>query len=300
MGLLKNKLLKEDQNYINAFQVIDLISAYADDDSKTVVKYLLRENIYKSLLTYCRDDIGNYEIIDSYPFCTYGVLTTIFELKDYDQNFLITSFNYPELLEYEDLLWRKSDLLNCSSIVKIGIDTKIIEHFLKYNYCKNNKDDFKPFSDFENTNKVISNISKAPPPIIPIKGGFIQNNKAKNSIEMSLDTAHKEIGQLQKEISNLNVKLLKKEERIKELEALQINKNAIINTDISLKNSDLVFISVLMKNLQNAITVKGNKSQAKILQKIETESNGVIGLSKSRTEKVMQEANKLYKQLINK
>lgn len=106
--------------------------------------------------------------------------------------------------------------------------------------------------------------------------------------------------QLQKENNQLKDQLAQAQQQIKELEEMQSAKNAIINDEITLKDSDLLFIAVLMENLRNAITVKANKSQARILQKIENENNGITGLSKSRTDKLMGEANKIYKSLKNK
>ncbi|WP_171262956.1 hypothetical protein [Acinetobacter sp. ANC 4169] len=55
-----------------------------------------------------------------------------------------------------------------------------------------------------------------------------------------------------------------------------------------------------MKELQNEISVRANKSQAKILQKIEDENNDIKGLSKSRTEKIVAKANNYYKVLKDK
>ena len=44
--------------------------------------------------------------------------------------------------------------------------------------------------------------------------------------------------------------------------------NAINDIEISLKNSELLFIAVLLKKLQSAITTKRHKSQNAILQSI--------------------------------
>ena len=108
------------------------------------------------------------------------------------------------------------------------------------------------------------------------------------------------VDNLNAEIAQLKDQLAQAQQYIQELEEMQSAKNAIINDEITLKDSDLLFIAVLMENLKNAITVKANRVQSKILQKIENESNGITGLSKSRTEKLMSEANKIYKALKNK
>lgn len=79
----------------------------------------------------------------------------------------------------------------------------------------------------------------------------------------------------------------------------QSNENAIIFQEISLENSDLILVSILFKMLQDEIKIKSHKSQAKILQKIEDSHSHIKGLSKSRTDKLMGKANKLYKQLNN-
>lgn len=106
---------------------------------------------------------------------------------------------------------------------------------------------------------------------------------------------------LNNQIARLRNLVTEKEEKIKELELIQTNhaihvvhQNA---TNENINNSDLLLISVLLKELQNEIPLKSKKSQSKILQKIEDENNNIKGLSKSRTEKIIAEANKLYKSL---
>lgn len=90
-----------------------------------------------------------------------------------------------------------------------------------------------------------------------------------------------------------NKKLKEQLESVKTLEP----KNATNQNIKNINNSDLLLISVLLKELRNAILIRANKSQAKILQKIEDENNDIKGLSKSRTEKIIADANKLYKSL---
>lgn len=103
-------------------------------------------------------------------------------------------------------------------------------------------------------------------------------------------------------------KLLKENEVLKECisnyetenKQFQETQNEIPNTKSNLLNSDLLLISALLNMLQREIKIKANKSQAKILQKIENEHIGIKGLSKSRTEKITADANRIYKPLINK
>lgn len=95
------------------------------------------------------------------------------------------------------------------------------------------------------------------------------------------------------EIKKLKAELLEKEEEMQ----CQQDKNAMELQKIEYKNSDLMLIAVLLSALQNEIKVKANRSQSKILQKIEDEHIGIKGFSKSRTEKIIAEANKAYKSL---
>lgn len=106
----------------------------------------------------------------------------------------------------------------------------------------------------------------------------------------------------QTKIDTLQAELAQAQERIKQLEEMQysVNENATLEEEISLQDSDLLFISVLLKMLQSEIKVKSQQSQSKILQKIENSYGYMGGLSKSRTEKLMKEANGVYKRLNNK
>lgn len=128
---------------------------------------------------------------------------------------------------------------------------------------------------------------------------LVDNTKLKNTIaSLELDVAieKQEVENLNKEIERLKAKNLELEN-----ERLQFyqKENAINEVEINLTNSDLLLISVLLRMLQNEIKVRGNKSQAKVLQRIEDEHRSIKGLSKSRTEKVLASANSLYKSLIN-
>ncbi|WP_374253427.1 hypothetical protein [Acinetobacter brisouii] len=78
---------------------------------------------------------------------------------------------------------------------------------------------------------------------------------------------------------------------------LKVCQNENSEDEISLKDSDLLFISALVTMLKNE---KKRNSQSFILGKIEEDHQEIKGLSKSRTEKVMAKANKLYKSIGNK
>jgi hypothetical protein len=72
-----------------------------------------------------------------------------------------------------------------------------------------------------------------------------------------------------------------------------------LEEDEIIPNSHLLLIAALKIMLQNEIKVKSNKSQAKILQKIEDENKERSGLSVSNTSKILPKANKAYKALNN-
>lgn len=115
------------------------------------------------------------------------------------------------------------------------------------------------------------------------------------------DTSVKELTPSEK--SNDYDRLLKENEelknRIAKLEAKEMqssnNQNAISSSEISLSNSDLLLLAALVKMLSNE---KRAYSQSKILETIEDNHEGIKGLSKSRTEKVLAAANRIYKPLI--
>ena len=109
------------------------------------------------------------------------------------------------------------------------------------------------------------------------------------------------IENLNAEIARLKQEMVSKDQTIAELQQKNgslVAENAINDIEISLKNSELLFIAVLLKKLQSAITTKRHKSQNAILQSIENEYGVGSGLSKSTTDKIMKKANGIYKSLI--
>jgi hypothetical protein len=115
------------------------------------------------------------------------------------------------------------------------------------------------------------------------------------NLELDLAIEKTKVEKLNGEISHLKA-------HIEELESKKMQypqkDNAINDIEITLKNSELLFIAVLLKKLQSAITTKRHKSQNAILQSIETEYGVGSGLSKSTTDKIMKKANGIYKSLI--
>lgn len=116
------------------------------------------------------------------------------------------------------------------------------------------------------------------------------------NLELDLAIEKTKVEKLNEEIGHLKAHIAELES--KKMQFLQ-KENATNDNEINLTNSDLLLVSALLAILQSEIKVKANKSQAKVLQRIEDEHKGVKGLSKSRTEKIMGAANKLYKPLIN-
>lgn len=123
-----------------------------------------------------------------------------------------------------------------------------------------------------------------------------------SSIEQtSPNTEHinAEITELRKVVMEKTKNIEELQEQIAELEAKQMqffnNQNAIIDDKINLRNNDLLFIAALVKMLSSEKRVY---TQSKILEMIEDNHKGIKGLSKSRTEKLLAAANKIYKPLI--
>ena len=116
------------------------------------------------------------------------------------------------------------------------------------------------------------------------------------NLELDLAIEKTKVEKLNEEIGHLKAHIAELES--KKMQFLQ-KENATDDDEINLTNSDLLLVSALLAILQSEIKVKANKSQAKVLQRIEDEHKGIKGLSKSRTEKIMGAANKLYKPLIN-
>lgn len=113
--------------------------------------------------------------------------------------------------------------------------------------------------------------------------------KHRDELLVKVDELESEISQLKGKIADLEMEKMKYDQEI----------NEINESEIKLINSDLLLVSVLLKMLQNEIKLKGNKSQAKILQRIEDENKIIKGLSKSRTEKIMANANSAFKSMKN-
>jgi len=115
----------------------------------------------------------------------------------------------------------------------------------------------------------------------------------------NVENLNTEITQLRKVVMDKTKNIEELQERIAKLEPKEMqysnNQNAITDAEINLTNNDLVFLAALIKMLSNE---KRAYTQSKILEMIEDNHEGIKGLSKSRTEKVLAAANKIYKPLI--
>ncbi|TXJ09376.1 MAG: hypothetical protein E6Q25_03300 [Acinetobacter sp.] len=305
MGLLAEILQEESEKFINVLDAIEMIVKETTDDEQTVARYLyLNEtNFARYIPTYVRGETGIFHDNDAFLNerfqSTHSLLSKIVFLENYDKKLSLTKHNAPFLSDLWSCYWLKSEFFNLELIKSLGIDNTTYTLFLANKELINL--DITQIQSMDGFNESV---------LLPDQARYgnltIGHATPKHYQQQNKELLEK-VEQLENTVKSRDAEINQLQERIKELEVLQTNvqtvidsENAIINADIGFKNSDLVFIAVLMKNLQNAITVRGNKSQAKILQKIENESNGITGLSKSRTEKVMQEANKIYKSLINK
>lgn len=115
-----------------------------------------------------------------------------------------------------------------------------------------------------------------------------------SALTLELNQYKRQFEQSQSEINSLKVRIAELEQQTSQQ---QNEKDELNNQN---RNSDLLLIATLMTKAIEPRKNQRARTQAEILESIEVESNGITGLSKSRTEKVIAEARKLYKSLKNK
>ena len=230
-----------------------------------------------------------------------------------DKKFSSTSIELninEELFEFSHIYIRKNDLYSFEYLKEITVN--ICSGYTKFGEAKFGDIDLQQLHSALDEYR-----SKQPKPFSDewydshpkLKGPHIGANEFRQPLKDQQDDniGNPSIGHASLEhYQQQRDKLLKENEILKELltnfenEKIQFQetKNATLNAESCLLNSDLILLSALLNMLQNEIKVKANKSQAKILQKIEDEHKGIKGLSKSRTEKIIAEANRIYKPLI--
>ncbi|MFU8925109.1 hypothetical protein [Acinetobacter puyangensis] len=286
MGLLDNQKLKIQQEYTKIWDVVQKL-------------YDLSGNNW--------DEVGQ--------FLGHHDFDTKLQLYRVDSHLKINLVNF----DFEPI----RNLINTLSMMWLEQDDEELKNlrFKLYSYYWNSfdLDIFEPLKNigFNNDNplqKTIPKISKAPKPITPLNGSsIIPTQKRDQAVKDSIGCGQPSVQQLEPNIENLNTEIMrlkgvvmdktknieKLQERIAELEVKEMqfhsSRNAINNDEINLINNDLIFVAALVKMLSNE---KRAYTQSKILEMIEDANNGITGLSKSRTEKVMAVANKLYKPLI--
>ncbi len=295
MGLYEEIQNIATEKYIEINVAVECLAMHEGSIYKAIM-VMLHYRFDEELCCYKKNDFYEFIDIDNdkiEEYSSWGVLQDI--KQDIESKGLIHSKECKLSEEIKEKTkkyhWSLEDFYNLKSIESIADKLNTIIKFKKY----------------KEQQVVMPFISKAPPPLKPVKGmgSSYSSSKIKaSSDEMVLDVTSQEIEQLKIENEKLKIQLDKLNKKIEELKIQEIEiinkENAMIEEEITLQDSDLVFISILMKLLKNATTIGANKSQNKILQKIEDDYIGIKGLSKSRTDKVMSKANGLYKNLINK
>lgn len=275
MGLLAKIIQNEAKKFLKIDQAILIVKHLFRESYRTTWIYLSQNHVFGDLEVYEKGKNLSFNIIDKGG--------TFVEADDYVLSGGVDTTSYFPGSIHEKY-WKKSDFLELESIRKIGITYEIIDHYLNYHYIKAGHDSFTPFKDIPSPN------FDELPTQEPIGCG----NPTIQQTEPTIENLNAEIARLKQE-------MVSKDQTIAELQQKNgslVAENAINDIEISLKNSELLFIAVLLKKLQSAITTKRHKSQNAILESIETEYGVGSGLSKSTTDKIMKKANGIYKSLI--
>ena len=293
---------QENEKYINAIEALELM-AYKTNNSITNVArrllldefnktaYMFKLNEFEKIELYCSEKgfDGGYVITTEFLKLAISTLGTF----DYVETDIYgNEYEYSQA-DWFDYYWLKSDYFQC--VARFGVaetdikKLKAFEAMRSFQFiqerqieAEQSEQDQRLKADF----KVISEI-------------FM--DEVKEFDEKELQQTDPNIESLNAEIARLKQEMVSKDQTIAELQQKNgslVAENAINDIEISLKNSELLFIAVLLKKLQSAITTKRHKSQNAILQSIENEYGVGSGLSKSTTDKIMKKANGIYKSLI--
>jgi hypothetical protein len=267
MGQLSDLVRSEERKFLSIHASILIIKHLFNESAKTTIIFLGQSKIFDTLNIYEKDHYYRFTPIDGSHILS--------ELSDYALTGKTDTTGFFSS-DVHKKYWEKSAFLKFKPIKEIGITNEIIEQFLNYRYYEAGHEGFTPFKD------------RAIPIVIGCGNPTIQQTDPN-------------IESLNAEIARLKQEMVSKDQTIAELQQKNgslVAENAINDIEISLKNSELLFIAVLLKKLQSAITTKRHKSQNAILQSIETEYGVGSGLSKSTTDKIMKKANGIYKSLI--
>lgn len=205
-------------------------------------------------------------------------------------------YNYTELNSAETFLNSsiKIGQLQCHNhqILKLDLQKFLSDQNIYIIGFNKNADDESTLNSFEKENQELkAEINK-------LKGELKNIASCNDSQFGNTSIGFASVEDYQKQRDELLIENKKLKEQLLLLTSLEPG-NAINEDTKNINNSDLLLICVLLQELQNAISIKANKSQTRILQKIEDQNTDIKGLSKSRTEKIIAAAKKLYKSLKN-
>lgn len=326
------------KNYINQIEPcddkavgivpVDYWAVTKDILDKALVNFTYSGNTFSemyeesdyALYFWLKEDFYNFDGFKKVNFVinddTYERYLTYKKLDEYENKANIEQKNKPAELHYTFYLFKKPLLtFHEAACIITGYDPQYVEQCQNDTNFKQNFSNYLGAKDYIDTctdaqilsynsmdNRIDSESFKH---FLANDGTFIDgfNDHLRNiKTDENYNNQHSIIDQLKEENEKLNNEILILKEQLNGLEnpklQSQQDENAMDYSEINILNSDLLLISALLYTLQNEIKVRGNKSQSKILQKIEDEHVGIKGLSKSRTEKIIAEANKIYKPLI--
>ena len=266
MGLAQTIFNSIKEKYFSVWDIISLIEQKPNNDLFDIGLFLGHINIEEHISIYIRDKFYNLHEVDlNYNGNPLGeIIDCLMDIMPFDSDEEQQKGRMKVRSKADMLFFSKQDIYNFKPIMDLGIIEGFNEQIAEPLY----KEPTQAYAEFEKINA---------------------------SLELDLAIEKNKVEKLNEEISHLKA-------HIAELESKKMQypqkENAINDIEITLKNSELLFIAVLLKKLQSAITTKRHKSQNAILQSIETEYGVGSGLSKSTTDKIMKKANGIYKSLI--
>jgi hypothetical protein len=135
MGLLQTKLQSNINEYVRALSAIEYLALMTTDKTEIVAKYLLNNQVEFLLDSYVVNDL--FQINETGCDCngiyaaTLSILNTVANFNqftlDWNDRLSLTSFDYPELKQFENLYWKKSDLFNLPAIIEAGLKLEEFE-----------------------------------------------------------------------------------------------------------------------------------------------------------------------------
>lgn len=216
MGEISNFVKEEEKEYLSVLNAILIMKDYCKDSAQTIGKFLGQTQIFYNLSLYKKNKFLSFEPVGvaDHDFIQY--------LLDY----LISGKTdirgmFPDGVQRN--FWKKSDFLYFEPILKLGITQEVIEHFLSHRFSLDDKEGYDPFRNFQKKTQ----ISKAPPPIKPLQGSRNFSNKKADMVSSlgEINLLNAEIKNLREENEQLKAELAEKEQKIKELEQINLNED---------------------------------------------------------------------------